>query len=588
MHGSISGTINEPKVLSTAKQNERFSERINIDYLVVGFLALLEVITFGPFVKQVGFYLDDWLMLNTLHFGPQDLPGALANYFINDPKVIIRPFEVLHFGLAYFLFGNRPLGYHVLNGIFEIACAALIYFAFKRFTGSRLLAFLTAFSYVIYPIHDSTHYWILCSSVSLSLALYLGSFIYSLKGVQKNKWQFYVLAALPFLVSIYNYEVFMPLAGVSAVAVFLYSLRTDKFLPSLKASAISFLPLFLSGCSLFIYQRFIVPKLGIGYLHAVKIDPLQILHVITSGSILSSPFSALPFFQSQVSLHMTEPFALAKVCSLVCIFGAGAALTYMMGRREYNTITVRNGLELAAIGAVAIVTSLSIFGLNKEYEPTLMTLVNRIFTGAGLGWSCIFAGIFALFVAGAHKFSGQKNMVRFALPLLAVAVGTVGAYLTVTNWQLSQPWVASWRAQNGIFFLMKQQKGIHKHPDTIILTDCPRYVMWCPVFDGIWDFQSMTRLALDDAKIRAGVVTERLVMGKNEMKDMSMGYTCATYPYERLFVFVPDLKKLLPVNNGKQFVEVIEKHSAQTYLTEGTFPLWHKQLSQTDRNGEEK
>lgn len=588
MHGSISGTINEPKVLSTAKQNERLSERINIDYLVVGFLALLEVITFGPFVKQIGFYLDDWLMLNTLHFGPQDLPGALANYFINDPKVIIRPVEVLHFGLAYFLFGNRPLGYHVLNGIFEIACAALIYFAIRRFTGSRLLAFLTAFSYVIYPIHDSTHYWILCSSVSLSLALYLGSFIYSLKGVQEKKWQFFVLAALPFLISIYNYEVFMPLAGVSAVAVFLYSLRTDKFLPSLKVAVISFLPLFLSGCSLFIYQRFIVPKLGIGYLHAVKIDPLQILHVITSGSILSSPFSAVPFFQSQVSLHMTEPLALTKVCSLVCIFGAGAALTYLMGRREYNTITLRNGLELAAIGAVAIVTSLSIFGLNKEYEPTLMTLVNRIFTGAGLGWSCIFAGVFALLVVGAGKFSSQKNMVRFALPLLAVAVGSVGAYLTITNWQLSQPWVASWRAQNGIFYLMKQQKGIHKHPDTIILTDCQRYVMWCPVFDGIWDFQSMTRLALDDAKIRAGVVTERLVMGKNEMKDMSMGYTCATYPYERLFVFVPDLKKFLPVNNGAQFVEVIEKHSAQTNLAEGTFPLWHKQLSQIDRNGAEK
>ncbi|MBC7999733.1 MAG: hypothetical protein IAF58_17400 [Leptolyngbya sp.] len=590
MQGSINGTSNEPKIPSTVKPSERLIERLNIDYLVLGFLALLELITFGPFVKQIGFYLDDWLMLNTLHFGPQDLLGAFSNYFISDPKVIIRPIEVLHFGAAYFLFGNRPLGYHLLNGVFEIACAALLYFAIKRFSRSRLLAFLTAFAYVSYPIRDSTHYWILCSSVSLSLAFYLTSFIYSLKGAQEKKWKFYALSAVPFLISIYNYEVFMPLAGVSAVAVFLFTFRTEKWVPSLKASVISFLPLFLSGCSLFVYQRFIVPKLGVGYLHMLKVDPQQILHVISSGAILSSPFNAVPFFQSQVALHMTEPFTVVKSLALLLLLALGAALTYLITRREQNqnSLTVRNGLELGAIGLVAIITSLSIFGLNKEYEPTLMTLVNRIFTGAAFGWSCIFAGVFAGLLVAAKNILGQVKVEKVAIPVLSLLVGLVGVYFTVTNWQLAQPWIASWRAQNGIYFLMKKQKGIHKSPDTIILTDCPRYVMWSPVFDGIWDFQSMTRLALEDPKIKAGVVSERLEMGSNEMKDMSMGYTCATYPYERLFVFVPDIKQLLPVENGKQFVDIIEKHGEQTRLASGTLAKWRVQLSDSANRSEGK
>ncbi len=61
------------------------------DLLLIGFLVLLEILLFGPFVGKVGFYLDDWLMLQTLHFGPKDVLGAFSNYFFNDPKVLIRP-----------------------------------------------------------------------------------------------------------------------------------------------------------------------------------------------------------------------------------------------------------------------------------------------------------------------------------------------------------------------------------------------------------------------------------------------------------------------------------------------------------------
>jgi len=111
-----------------------------------------------------------------------------------------------------------------------------------------------------------------------------------------------------------------------------------------------------------------------------------------------------------------------------------------------------------------------------------------------------------------------------------------------------------------------------------MLTECPRYVMWSPVFDGIWDFQSMVRLALDDSRIKAGVVSERLVLGLNEMKDVSMGYTCAVYPYHRLKVFIPSKKAFIPAETGQQFLNIIE-NSGATIMEDGAFARWRSELA---------
>ena len=50
-----------------------FSAQLKADshVLVAGLvLSLTELLTFGPVVRQVGFYLDDWIMICQLHFAP--------------------------------------------------------------------------------------------------------------------------------------------------------------------------------------------------------------------------------------------------------------------------------------------------------------------------------------------------------------------------------------------------------------------------------------------------------------------------------------------------------------------------------------
>lgn len=549
------------------------------DAVLVAALCLLELLVFAPFVRDVGFYLDDWLMLCTLHFGPQNLFGAFANYFFNDPKVIIRPVEVLHFAPMYFLFGLKPLGYHIVNGLLEMLCAGFMYAALKRFTQSRLLAFVSVAAFILYPIRDCTHYWILCSSVALSLSLYLWSLLISMKAVTARKPLYYGLAVVPFLFSIYNYEVFMPLAVVTALCVFFMFKRTDTFSFAFKQAAFSFAPLFAAGVSLYIYQRKIVPHLGTSFMHKVDFDPMQVLHVITSGIFVSSPLHALPFFQSQVKLLLTEPLSALSVLSLLVIFAGTAVCSYKIQQSESWKFAALRAAELAAVGITAIVLSLSIFGLNAEYEPTLMTLVNRIFTGPAFGWGCIFATMIYL-IACAVSSIKDETAKRAGFALIAGVLSISAVYLTLANWELAQPWVASHRAQKDMLYLMKQRLGKVKHPDVIVLTDSPRYVMWSPVFDGVWDFQSMVRLALEDEKIRAGVVSERLVLFNNDVRDISMGYTCATYPFEKLKVFIPASNSLVSTASGEEFVSLIEKNSEKTQLAPGTVEKWKQQLNE--------
>jgi len=561
---------------------QKHSSSPRLDLFLIGYFVLLEILVFGPFVSKIGFYLDDWLMLSTFSGGPQDILGAFSNYFFNDPKVIIRPVEVLHFGLLYFLFGARPLGYHLVNCGLEICVSVLLYYSLKRFTGSRFLSFAATCAFILYPVRDCTHYWILCSSVALSLALYFASLIFALDALDRRKKSLYLWGALPFALSIFNYEVFMPFACVTAVCVLLKSLRANPIRKSLAEAVYSFLPLFFSGLALFVYQRFIVPQLGIGYLHRVAVDPLQILHVIGAGTLVSSPLSALPFSLSQIGLLSMNPLSAINLIFL-CIIAVStfAAYFYLLkAAPESAGESRRVCFEMLTMGAVAIIVSLSIFGLNKEYEPTLLTLVNRIFTGASFGWACIFSATTLLILLPFGTRAGFRSL---AVKVSCSALSGVAVFLTLVNWQLAQPWVTSCNAQKDVVFQVRKLRETVKYPDILILCDFPRYVMWSPIFDGIWDFQSMVRVVLKDPKLQAGVLSDRLCMEKDQIKDVSVGYTCAAYPVKKIKMFIPCKDKLVSISSAREFVSIAERNSAQSMLSPGTIEKWSKQIEASQK-----
>ncbi|MBK9774616.1 MAG: hypothetical protein IPP57_27955 [Candidatus Obscuribacter sp.] len=92
-------------------------------------LTVVELLTFLPIISKIGYYLDDWATLAFLHLLLGDtLWGLLKDYFINDSRVLIRPVEVLHFGLIYWFCGENSYSYHLIYLFMEVASAYLLLF----------------------------------------------------------------------------------------------------------------------------------------------------------------------------------------------------------------------------------------------------------------------------------------------------------------------------------------------------------------------------------------------------------------------------------------------------------------------------
>lgn len=540
--------------------------------VVVACLILIELICYGPIVRHAGFYLDDWSTLSVLHFGPKPLLERLLYYFLADPRVTIRPIEVLYFGFLYSAFGLQPLGYHLVNGVLEIICSWLLYLAVALYAGDRRLAFVAALMLLLYPIHDSTHYWVLASSVTFSLATYLASLWLCIKGVKEHKSDCLGWSVGAFALSVFNYESFLPLFLVNAFCAFTL---LGKSLPY-KGAILAVLKNVLAPClvvvaSLWLYDRILLPMFGQTFTHPIALDPAIMARTVIEGCKISSPLYSFPFFWEQAQQRLSAGMSVYDWGELVMVSGLTALTLFMLPDNEGD----RKYLKLAGLGVLIVVLSFTIFGLNSEYQPTLTSIVNRVNAGAAVGMSLIFAvlcGFMASWVGKVFKAG------RLEICLLSLLTAALSVYFIVSNWAQAKPWNLSWYTQKHIMSMVKRNEHKLHAGDSLILANCPRYVMWSPVFDGVWDFEPMVRLTLNRTDIDAGVTSERLVMASACMRDISMGYTCAIYPFKRMFILIPDVKDLIEVRSASGFIDTIEHHGMLFGLNRSAIARWRQQL----------
>jgi hypothetical protein len=108
--------------------------------------------------------------------------------------------------------------------------------------------------------------------------------------------------------------------------------------------------------------------------------------------------------------------------------------------------------------------------------------------------------------------------------------------------------------------------------------------MWAPVFDGVWDFEAMVHIITKNPRIKAGVVSERLVLSATEVKDISAGYLCASYPFKRMFLLVPNPETWYQISSAQQFIDCIKNHGMQFGLDPKTPARWQSELNATRPN----
>ena len=527
-------------------------------HLWIAFVTIvgLEIACFGPIFSRVGFYLDDWITLNLIHWGPHSLFSAFHHYLLSDPRVVVRPVEAFFYVIEYFAFGLKPIGYHLVNAGLEIASAFFLYVALFELTRKSALSLVAALILIAYPNHDVTHYWATCSSENVSLALSMASLALSTKAAMYSKIKYFYLSLVCFLLSIFCYETFLPLISLNALFGFIVLRQKISTPEALKRCALFCLPFAISVVCLLIYSRVLAPMLAPAQVHAVHFDFKNIISVVVEGVRINCPPYSIQFF----SARAYEAFENASAKTLWGTFATiavviVAAIFVLTESATQSQAENRQPIVLLPIGLLTIIASYTIFGLNPEYFPTFQTIVNRINEGAAVGIAITFAGLLAIIFQVLAKGAGRNIKTLIVATVLIPLLGL--SFLADRGY--ARPWILSWYTQKVIQDSLKAHAAEFRAGDSIIFANCPRYVMWSPLFDGVWDFQPMLQLTLKSRDIKGGVVSERMELQNNQLKDISRGVVCNTYDFDRLFIIIPPNGEIIPVHNANEFISYNRK-----------------------------
>ncbi|MBY0357837.1 MAG: hypothetical protein K2W82_07530 [Candidatus Obscuribacterales bacterium] len=539
---------------------------------IVQIIALfaIESLTFLPQAKKIGFYLDDWATFCRLHFAEHNFFSVLQASLC-DPRMITRPVQCFYYAITYMFFGDDPLGYHLLGCLIEFLGAVFLYLGLVRFFRNRLVACIASSLFVLYPSHDASHYWVGAGlGAGFGLTLYLLSFWFLAWGAKRSIY--YFLSIFAFALCAYCYESYLPLLAFSFIAVFSVVRNNKTLLQSIVESLRVMLPFVLVGLSEPLYQRFIVPI----FYKKVFLSPSCFdLNYFTSVFVQGLNVSLGPDFVVFVGKRIGDLFyadwSTTRFVFSILIVSIAALPIYLIHREKAIKNEEQNLVFLLIASLILILVSYLTFAVADGYTPILTTMINRVNTGASVGASILIA--VCIVWLSTKLAAGKKGLLislLISLPLLLLFV--------FADWGLSGHWIRSWQVQSRIRDLVAGHAQLIDRDEAVLLANCPRYVMWAPVFDGVWDFQEMTRMTLNRKNMSAGVVSERLELSPMDIKDRSAGFLCATYPYKQLTIFIPNGNEWLPVRSGADFITTVKAKGTGFDLPHSIFATWQKQL----------
>ncbi len=530
-------------------------------------LATLSFLAFSEITKSSGFYLDDWSMLKIFYFGPTDFWGMSRNYLLSWPLITLRPVQAPFHAAMYCLFGMVPFGYHVTAAVMDVFSAALFYVIVKELFYRRDVAIIAASLALVDPRHDTTHNWVLCSSVALSQLLTMLSIWLAVIGSKRNDVRLKLVSMLPFALMVWNYETFLPMAPLNAFILSDGVRRFDCVRRFVLWGSYYSIPVVL----LLAFHKFLLPLLVKPTIHQVIFDIKEICSTMWDGLLIQIAPSTFSFFLQQIALNMADLPTRSHViiCVAIVVLSIYALLYWGKDERQLKPGLF---LRISVSGLVVIVLSYTIFGLNKEYHPGISTIFNRVNTGGVWGGALIVA---AILVAIGQLF-------RVSMVFRSVAVGAALSALLVlyiaVGWCFDRPWISSWRTQKNIQKVLSEDKTLLKSGDAVLLLNCPRYVNWTPVFDGVWDFERMVQITRNNSSILGNVVSERLSINSTTLTDIALGNVVGTYPLCSTYLLAPAKRTLLKVRDAHAFVDEVEQNGMKFGLDPLLPARWRESL----------
>ena len=501
----------------------------------VVFIALVSALPALFVVSTLGFYLDDYNALMLMRTSDdQSLWGFYTALLSGDPKAQLRPLEYAMLAGLYWLFDTNPLPYQIFLATLVPVCAAMLYLVLVRITRHRYVALGVAIVFATAPHYSSARFWVVAFSPTFVLALYLTSVYCLLRALETSGRRLAAWAAgaaLAMLVSLFIYEIALPLFVLTAAYFWYRARRTGT--RALAVAAWSYA---------LVLALAIVAKLGlaldIGNETSYSVGGYQggLLHhlaYVTSGAIkinFGTYGLGLPYVLWWILDHRFS--ALVLVTALIA--GVLVFLYLTRGVRGDRVPTAARGarwplwLELAAAGLVLMAAGYGLFVVTGQIYMTSAGIDNRVNIVPALGMVILAVG---LLLRGLELVAPRLRGTVFSLSIAVLAA----AGIVVTN-TIADYWGAAYARQGEV--MERLQRALPENPtDTIVLLDriCPEIGPGV-VFLAHYDLAGALRTEYSDASIEAAVMTDDV---DAEGSGVVIGTTFVgvterlSYPYEK-------------------------------------------------------
>lgn len=496
------------------------------------FLAAIVLLSSSLYVARLGFYSDDWFLLDKMsRAGSGSVPELFRS--LHEPQFAMRPGQLLCFATLYSFFGLQPLGYHLANSLTFVLMVEFLYLALRELNVGRLPAVSTAVVFVLLPHYSANRFWFSMVANTLSMALYFGS-LYALVRALKARdgptcWSWLGASLGALAASGLCYEVPLPFFVLNAGLAWRLGPRlAEKAQVALSTARVR--AIIAGGLTVVS----IVAIAAFKWLTTVRLGSAEYrstLAILRKAWRLNVPpesyglnieqamrtgFGDYGVGLPRLVLHVLRdgPPPSTLILTLVVAVAIAGYLLALARSREGVPANRARALRLSAAllagGFGVFWLGYAIFLTNSNLQFTTTGIGNRANIGAA-------AGVALVLVGAAYGVSGLWSSPTSRIRVFGLMVAMLCASSILLNNVLALHWIRAFELQRSILADIHRQLPSLPTRSTLILDGVCPYVGPAIVFESSWDLRGALRLIYHDSSIEAAVATSRMTVAPQEL-----------------------------------------------------------------------
>jgi hypothetical protein len=517
------------------------------------FLAGATVLSLVLYVRGLGFYYDDYFFLGLLSTSKdQSLAGLFSAISTGAPSKHLRPGQELILSGLYWMFGDDPFPYHLVNAALIVAMVVLFYLVLRELRLPRLFVVSVPLVYVLLPHYATDRFWYSAFQAPASMALYFLSVLAVLRSVRAGRgrmplWIFISVAAV--IGSVLSYEVALPFFLLTPALVW-YRARQSASERLRRQDIALALGAYLAGLIAVVAWKAVeAHRLGevstyhLGYEGGVA----HYLAVLVSGIVklnFGTYAIGLPYVVAWILVHRFSwaALALALFLGLVTFVYLGRTVgAHSLPRPATGRTVFLAGLVFFALGYATFLTNSKILFRSAGID-------NRVGIAAAVGIAMAVVGGVAWLAAA---LAGRLRTLFFRA---AIAVAAATGTLIVET--LADYWTTAWDRQQAIVADVKRELPADPAGTQLIFNgSCPEEGP-AVVFATTTDLSGRLIMEYRDTTLDAVVVRDELRFGRDQatLRYTFLGQVSAVlgYPYgPKLFLYDARDRDLYPLRSAQ-------------------------------------